>query len=49
MTVSRWQQLCGLFDAVDRGHPPMQINGYNGGLFAKDPALDALTRGGHEP
>ncbi len=40
--VSRWQQLCGLFDAVDRGHPPMQINGYNGGLFAKDPALDAL-------
>jgi hypothetical protein len=40
--VSRWQQLCGLFDAVDKGHPPMQINGYNGGLFAKDPALDAL-------
>ena len=34
--VSRWQQLCGLFDAVDRGHPPMKINGYNGGLFAKD-------------
>jgi len=40
--VSRWQQLCGLFDAVDRGHPPMQINGYNGGLFAKDQVLDAL-------
>lgn len=40
--VSRWQQLCGLFDAVDKGHPPLQINGYNGGLFAKDPALEAL-------
>ncbi len=41
--VSHWQQLCGLFDAVDKGHPPMQINGYNGGLFAKDAALDALA------
>jgi hypothetical protein len=41
--VSRWQQLCGLFDAVDRGHPPMQINGYNGGLFARDAALEALA------
>ena len=40
--VSRWQQLCGLFAAVDKGYPPMQINGYNGGLFAKDPALDGL-------
>ncbi|WP_295456475.1 type IIL restriction-modification enzyme MmeI [uncultured Thiodictyon sp.] len=40
--VSRWQQLCGLFAAVDKGHPPMQINGYNGGLFATAPALDAL-------
>jgi hypothetical protein len=40
--VSRWQQLCGLFQAVDRGHPPMQINGYNGGLFASDPDLDGL-------
>ena len=40
--VSRWQQLCGLFDAVDRGLPAMQINGYNGGLFAKDSELDGL-------
>jgi hypothetical protein len=40
--VSRWQQLCGLFAAVDRGYAPMQINGYNGGLFALDPALDRL-------
>jgi hypothetical protein len=43
--VTRWQQLCGLFDAVDRGHPPMHINGYDGGLFAKDEALDALSVG----
>ena len=40
--ISRWQQLCGLFRAVDRGHPPMQINGYNGGLFAEDAALEGL-------
>ena len=41
--VSRWQQLCGLFKAVDKGHPPMQINAYNGGLFAHDPDLERLT------
>lgn len=41
--VSRWQQLCGLFNAVDRGHPPLRINGYNGGLFAQDAALDGLA------
>ncbi|MEA3644044.1 MAG: DNA methyltransferase, partial [Lamprobacter sp.] len=41
--VSRWQQLCGLFNAVDKGDAPMQINAYNGGLFAHDPALDALS------
>ena len=40
--VTRWQQLCGLFAAVDQGLPAMQINAYNGGLFAKDPELDAL-------
>lgn len=40
--VSRWQQLCGLFRAVDQGHPALRINAYNGGLFAEDPALDAL-------
>ncbi len=40
--VTRWQQLRGLFDAVDKGMPAMQINGYNGGLFARDPELDAL-------
>lgn len=40
--VTRWQQLCGLFDAVDQGRPALRINAYNGGLFAKDPALEAL-------
>jgi hypothetical protein len=40
--VSRWEQLRGLFAAVDRGYPPLQINGYNGGLFAPDPDLDGL-------
>ncbi|HAS50874.1 MAG TPA: restriction endonuclease, partial [Gammaproteobacteria bacterium] len=40
--VSRWQQLCGLFNAMDQGLPAMQINAYNGGLFTKDAALDAL-------
>ena len=38
-----WEQLCGLFDSIDRGNPPMNINGYNGGLFKSDPVLDALT------
>jgi type I restriction-modification system DNA methylase subunit len=40
--VSRWQQLCGLFDAIDQGRPALRINAYNGGLFAKDAALEAL-------
>lgn len=43
VAVSRWQQLRGLFDAVDKGHPSLRINAYNGGLFAHDPELDALT------
>ncbi len=41
--TSHWQQLCGLFAAVDSGNPPMRINGYNGGLFAKDTNLDGLS------
>ncbi|NLF16921.1 MAG: N-6 DNA methylase, partial [Lentisphaerae bacterium] len=43
--TSRWQQLCGLFQAVDKGSPPMKICGYNGGLFRADPALEALQVG----
>jgi hypothetical protein len=41
--VSRWQQFRGLCAAIDRGHAAMRINAYNGGLFAADPALDALA------
>ena len=41
--VPRWQQLIGLFNAVDQGNPPLRINGYNGGLFAHDPGLERLT------
>jgi len=37
-----WEQLCGLFDSVDKGNPPMKINGYNGGLFKQDADLDSL-------
>lgn len=43
LSTSRWEHLCGLFRAVDQGHPPLNINGYNGGLFRADPQLDALT------
>lgn len=42
VATSRWQQLCGLFQAVDKGSPPLKISGYNGGLFRADPELEAL-------
>ena len=38
-----WEQLRGLFHSIDKGNPPMKINGYNGGLFKKDDILDGLT------
>jgi len=37
-----WEQLNGLFHSIDKGNPPMQINGYNGGLFKQDETLDEL-------
>ena len=37
-----WDQLRGLFIAIDQGNPPMNINRYNGGLFKADPELDSL-------
>ncbi|WP_242467365.1 DNA methyltransferase [Thiocapsa imhoffii] len=43
VSVSRWQQLRSLFEVMDKGLPAMRINAYNGGLFAKDAALDALV------
>lgn len=41
--TTRWQQMVGLFHAIDKGSPPLGINGYNGGLFAEDTTLDSLT------
>jgi len=38
-----WEQFKGLFQSIDKGNPPMQINGYNGGLFKQDEILDALA------
>ena len=38
-----WDELRGLFRAIDLGSPPMQINRYNGGLFKTDPDLDSLV------
>ena len=37
-----WIQLKGLFHAIDKGNPPMNINRFNGGLFAVDTILDQL-------
>lgn len=37
-----WNQLKGLFSAIDKGNPVMGINRFNGGLFADDPQLDSL-------
>lgn len=38
-----WIQLKGLFHAIDVGNPPMNINRFNGGLFAEDKILDNLS------
>jgi len=43
----KWVQVRRLFDAVDRGAAPLGIPPYNGGLFAADPALDALDLPDH--
>ena len=37
-----WLNFRGLFRAIDEGNAGMNIPAYNGGLFATDPALDAL-------
>jgi hypothetical protein len=34
--------LRGLFNAIDRGSPPLKFEQYNGGLFAHDDLLDRL-------
>jgi len=38
-----WRELQGLFTAIDKGHPPLGISKFNGGLFAPDAEMDALT------
>lgn len=40
-----WDELRGLFRAIDQGNPPMKINRYNGGLFREDTELDNLMIG----
>jgi hypothetical protein len=37
-----WLNFRGLFRAIDEGNAGLNIPAYNGGLFATDPALDAL-------
>jgi hypothetical protein len=37
-----WHNFRGLFRAIDEGNAGLNIPAYNGGLFALDPALDAL-------
>ncbi|MDP3642960.1 MAG: TaqI-like C-terminal specificity domain-containing protein [Bacteroidota bacterium] len=37
-----WRQLKGLFFNIDCGNPPLDINKFNGGLFAHDEGLDNL-------
>jgi len=37
-----WHNFQGLFRAVDEGSGPLNIWGYNGGLFATDPVTDRL-------
>lgn len=38
-----WENFRGLFRSIDTGNAGLNIPAYNGGLFAPDPALDALT------
>ncbi|CAN0332020.1 unnamed protein product, partial [Phaeothamnion confervicola] len=37
-----WDNFKGLFRAVNKGNPTLNIPAYNGGLFADDPTLDGL-------
>ena len=38
-----YRSVRGLFESIDLGNPAANINRFNGGLFAPDAALDALT------
>ena len=37
-----WENFKGLFKSIDRGNPPLNIPGYNGGLFAQNDTLNRL-------
>ena len=37
-----WENFKGLFNSIDKGNPPLNIPGYNGGLFAQNDALNSL-------
>jgi SAM-dependent methyltransferase len=39
----KWETFKGLFRAIDRGSGDLNIPGYNGGLFARDPGLDRIA------
>ena len=38
-----WDNFKGLFISIDKGNPPLNIPGYNGGLFAANERLDKLN------
>ena len=38
-----WTNFRGLFQAIDKGNPNLNIPPYNGGLFADDPFLESLS------
>jgi type I restriction-modification system DNA methylase subunit len=38
-----WANFLGLFRAIDKGDPPLQVPRYNGGLFEPDETIDALN------
>jgi hypothetical protein len=42
-----WKNFLGLFDGVNVGSASLNIWPYNGGLFARDPAVDDLTLPDH--
>lgn len=37
-----WDNFKGLFQSIDKGNKALDVPPYNGGLFAADPAIDAL-------
>lgn len=38
-----WDNFKGLFTAIDKGNARLDVPPYNGGLFAADPIVDAIT------